>query len=578
MLKSILVITRARLQIARNTFWRGKLSRKIALSLFLLVLLGGAFGLYTLMRVSVEALSSPSFKRMLERAAQDMPTLPTDPLPFLHALPGLALFFALAVLVVTGLSSVLSSLYLSGDLDMLLIAPIPIRAVFVVKFLEGLVTPYLLLFLLIGPALMGFGMGLGYGPAYYGMLLLILLLFPLLPTGLAAILVLVLIRFVPARRAREIVSVIGGLFGAAWYLASQFSRQITENISEAQALNNMRRTDNLLLPSAWASRALIAAGEGLWSQLMLYGGLFTLASILIFGLCLILSEKLYYVGWSNMASQEGKGRKSRSGQASIDQADRPTAKAWWTGLLSPASAAILAKDMLLFRRDLRNTQRLIFPLALAGFWTYQLIQGRAIATQGSGMLSQGYSLSSAGLAYLVCVSLSQALGGPGISREGRAFWLLKTAPINAWQILLSKGLLAYLPFPLIGLPMTLLVTTLQQLDLLSILRAAMLLLLVGFGATSLQLGFGAAFPRLDWENPQQQTTTRAGCLTSLATISYFAVTLGLVLGLPVLAETFAASFIFVAQIVGWLAAIVITLLVSWGLLSFGARRLELLEL
>lgn len=578
MLKSILVITRARLQIARNTFWRGKLSRKIALSLFLLVLLGGAFGLYTLMRVSVEALSSPSFKRMLERAAQDMPTLPTDPLPFLHALPGLALFFALAVLVVTGLSSVLSSLYLSGDLDMLLIAPIPIRAVFVVKFLEGLVTPYLLLFLLIGPALMGFGMGLGYGPAYYGMLLLILLLFPLLPTGLAAILVLVLIRFVPARRAREIVSVIGGLFGAAWYLASQFSRQITENISEAQALNNMRRADNLLLPSAWASRALIAAGEGLWSQLMLYGGLFTLASILIFGLCLILSEKLYYVGWSNMASQEGKGRKSRSGQASIDQADRPTAKAWWTGLLSPASAAILAKDMLLFRRDLRNTQRLIFPLALAGFWTYQLIQGRAIATQGSGVLSQGYSLSSAGLAYLVCVSLSQALGGPGISREGRAFWLLKTAPINAWQILLSKGLLAYLPFPLIGLPMTLLVTTLQQLDLLSILRAAMLLLLVGFGATSLQLGFGAAFPRLDWENPQQQTTTRAGCLTSLATISYFAVTLGLVLGLPVLAETFAASFIFVAQIVGWLAALVITLIVSWAILSFGVSRLELLEL
>ena len=426
MLKSIFVITRARLRIIRNTFWRGKLSRKIGLSLIGLVLLGAAFGLYTLMRAAVAALSDPSFKRVLEQLATSTPGLPADPLPFLHALPSLAFFFALALLVISGFSSVLSSLYLSGDLDMLLIAPIPIRSVFVVKFMEGLLTPYLLLFLLIGPALLGFGMGLGYGLAYYLMLIVVLLLFPLLPTGLAAMLVLLVIRFIPARRAREIVSVIGGLFGAAWYLISQLSRQIATHVSEAQALSSLRRVDNPLLPSAWAGHALIAAGEGQWTQLLAYGGLFSISSIMVFAACLILSEKLYYIGWSNMASQEGQGRKTRP-----ERSGATSTRSWWSKMLAPASAAILSKDVLLFRRDLRNTQRLIFPLALAIFWTYQVIRGGSIMSESTGLLAQSYSLTSAGLAYLVCISLSQALGGPSISREGHCFWLLKTAPISA---------------------------------------------------------------------------------------------------------------------------------------------------
>ena len=513
---------------------------------------------------------------MLERTSESVPNLPTDPLPFLHTLPGLALFFALALLVISGFSSVLSSLYLSGDLDMLLIAPIPIRAVFVVKFLEGLVTPYALLFLLIGPALWGFGIGLGYGVVYYLMLIMVLLLFPLLPTGLAAMLVLVVIRFMPARRAREIVSVIGGLFGATWYLASQFSRQIAENVSEAQALDNLRRLDNPLLPSAWAGRMLIAAGEGQWTQLLIYGGLFIVASLLVFAACLILSEKLYYVGWSNMAAQDGQGRKTKRERAATSQKAVQRGSRW-SILLASASATILSKDMLLFRRDLRNTQRLIFPLALTIFWTYQVIRGRSLMSESSGIFGQSYSFAASGLAYLVCTSLSQALGGPGISREGRSFWLLKIAPISAWQILLSKGLLAYLPFVLVGIPMTIIVAVLQQLDLLNTLRAVLLLLLIGLGTMSLQLGFGAAFPRFDWENPQQQQSTRAGCLTSLATISYFALILGLVIGLPALSQAFMPSLLLLAHLLGWLIGIILTALISWAILSFGKGKLELLE-
>jgi hypothetical protein len=573
MIKAILVILRARFQISRNSLWRGSIGRKIGLTLVAVVLGFGAFALYWLMQGAVSLLTSERFRRTLERAARDLPGLPTDVRPFLDALPGTALFFALAVLLITGFTSVLSSLYLSGDLDMLLAAPIPTRAVFAAKLIEGLVAPYALLFALAGPALIGYGQGLGYQPAFYIVLPVVLVLFPLLPTSVGALLVLAVLRFVPARRAREIVSVIGGLFGAAWWIASQFSRQIATRVSGVETFESFRRLDNPLLPSAWAGRALVAAGHGDWTTLLSYGGMFVVSAVGLFALCLFVSERLYYAGWSNMATQGGRVRTAADRQRAASGESRLPLPARW---LPRDAAAILVKDIRLFTRDLRNLQRLIFPLALLGFWGFQLVSGSSRAI--TGLPGQGTSLAPAGLAFLASVMLSNALGGTGISREGRAFWLLKLAPVSAWRILLGKLILSYLPFPLIGLPLTIGIGLLQHSDASALVRTASLLLVVGLGATSLQLGLGAAFPRFDWENPQQQTTARGGCITTIATVLYFALALGAALGLPALAELFAPNLALLANIAGWLAAAALSLGVAWAVLAFGAARLERVQL
>src|SRR5262245_21143551 len=222
MVHAIGVLVRARLLIARNTFWRGKAGHKIRLLVLLALLAFGAYGLYWVMRAAVRFFTSQRFFRLLEAAAQQDPSLGlpahitrADVQPYLDALPSQALFLALIVLIMTSFTTVLTSLYLSGDTDMLLAAPVPMRAVFVVKFFGGLIVPYILLFGLLGPALVGYGQGLGYGPAFYIATVLALALLPLLPAGLGALLVMAVVRVVPARRARESVSVGGGLFGAS---------------------------------------------------------------------------------------------------------------------------------------------------------------------------------------------------------------------------------------------------------------------------------------------------------------------------------------------------------------------------
>jgi len=194
------------------------------------------------------------FADLLARAARETNSVPAgfsvDIQAYLLALPSIVLFGTLVLLVLTSFTTVLSSLYLSGDIDMLLAAPVPMRAVFVVKFFGGLLTPYTLLAFLLGPFLLGFGHGLGFGAAYFATAIGALLLLPLLPTGLGALLTMAVVRVIPARRAREIVGVIGGMVGISWYILSQFTRDLAPRLANVQTLDYLRRFDNPLTPSA----------------------------------------------------------------------------------------------------------------------------------------------------------------------------------------------------------------------------------------------------------------------------------------------------------------------------------------
>src|SRR5262249_4982781 len=376
--------------IARNTFWRGKVGRKIRLLALLALLAFGAYGLYWVMRAAVRFFTSQRFFRLLEAAAQQDPSLGlpahltrADVQPYLHPLPSQALFLALIVLIMTSFTTVLTSLYLSGDTDMLLAAPVPMRAVFVVKFFGGLIVPYVLLFGLLGPALFGYGQGLGYGAPFFVAVVLVLALLPLLPAGLGALLVVGVVRGVPARRGREIVRVIGGLFGGSWYILNQLAPNVAPRLANVRTLESLRRLDVPVLPSAWAGHALVAAGQGEWLTLLAYGGLFAVLSLAIFAGCLILAERLYYEGWANMATQGGKIKSQRAKVKGAIEEDRvPFYLLPFTFFLPAQSRAILYKDLRVFPRDLRNLQQLIFPLALTGIWTFRLITGAAPSGRG----------------------------------------------------------------------------------------------------------------------------------------------------------------------------------------------------
>jgi ABC-2 type transport system permease protein len=578
MINALFVLTYARLQVARNSFWRGGFGRKFS-AVAILTLLGlAAVGIYNVTRFIVAALSGPGFAAALAEAAAQTPGLPTDLAPYLAAVPSAVLFGALLMLILSSFSSLLNALYLSGDIDMLLVAPVPMRAVFTLKFFSGLSTQYLLLGALLMPMLIGYGHGLGYGALYTLSVVLVLALLPLLPAGLGALLVMAVVRVLPAKRAREIIGVIGGLVGLSFYLTSQLSRQVAPILASPGSLNALLASDFPLLPSAWAARALVAVGEGQILPALFFGGSFAGVSLAVFAGCLLLAERLYYAGWSNLAGQGGRVRRrpERDPAASSGWPARFTATLFG---LPVQAQTIVIKDLRLFIRDLRNLQQIIFPLAMAGVWTFQLLFGPGQDDPDAAIGVQVQALGSVGIVFFICLSLSGALAGGGISREGRAYWLLQVAPISPGQLFLGKLTLAYLPYPLVGTPFLLLLALISGTSVGLLVLQWLLLLLAGLGCAAIAMGLGAVFPRLNWENPGQQTTWQAGCLSGIIYPLYLFVAVGAVIGGGFAAEMLGGGLIGIGvQAAGWLLAALVTAVAVWAAAGAGIAGLRRIEL
>lgn len=574
--RGLLVLIRAQAMVARNTFWRSGFWNRFGLIILVIVASIGTVGLYFISYGLTLVMRSAIFAEALHEAAALNPAVPDDPLPLLQAVPGTVLLVASILLVFSSFSSVLSVLYLSGDMDMLLTKPIPMRAVFIIKFFQGLVVQYTRLFVVLLPVLLGYVSGMGYGLAALVLVVCILLVLPLLPMSLGALLVMLVVRLIPAHRAREMVGVLGGLLVFGVYMFIQLAPAASPHTADVEHISELLQLDLPILPSAWAGRALVAAGEGALLTMAVYSGLFLLLSLLVFAGCLLLAERLYYAGWSNVAVQGGRTRqRQRTASPGHGWDQHPHwSLAGWLQAFDMQLAAIFLKDWRVFPRDLHNTQQFIFPLALIGIWFFRLLQMPQEGADDEMVLR----LSSVGVTFVTCFSISNAVASPAISREGRAYWLLKLAPISPLRILTGKLLLAYLPYPFVGTPLLLLLILVSHATVYDLLADWGLLLLLGLGNTSLSLGVGAIFPRMNWENPQQQTTFLAGCLGAGLAQMYIMLIVIAVVVPPLLADVLGKDAGLVLGAAGWLVALALTLFIVWAALHIGSSRLEQLEL
>lgn len=552
-------ILRSRWHVARNTFWRGKLLRKIGLVLGVIVLLIVSYALYRFSRLIVNGLQE------LAELPEARPILAQlgDLDRIFAAVPGLALFTFAVPLLLTSVSFALSTLYLSRDLDTLLVTPVPVRSVFLARFLEGLGTTYLTLFVLLLPALIGYGQALGYGPAFVIAVVVVLLLLPLLPVSIGTFLTMLLVRIIPPRRLRDTMALLSGLFGLLFYVGTQLlTRESTRSFATPETAAQILRLDVPWLPTSWGARTLIAAGVGDWPGVALFGALYALATLGLFGLCLVVAERWYSSGWMSLAGTGG-GRVRRfraAGSGSL--------------FLRGPIGAIVRKDLRVLPRDLQQLSQLLLPLALSAFWVWRLLTETRIEEVpiGGEQVVADNGLIAIGL--FVCVLIASHLGLTGLSREGRGYWLLHLAPLDSWAIVWAKWSIAFLPFPIIGTLFVALIGALQQPSPGVLLRDWLIIVVSGVGVAGITAGFGAAFPRLDWNQPRKMTSARAGCLGSILYFLYTGLMLALTIGAPLFAARFGAWITAAA----WGVAVLLTVAALILPLLLGAQRLRKLEL
>lgn len=577
------VLLRASWRMTLNTLKRSSALAKAGLAFGLVLGAWLIFLLYGLTTGVVRFLQSPTFERAL-RLSGALPEGATfDPQPYLAAVPSVAFFVVTTVLLLTGFASLINVLYLSNDLETMLVAPVPMRAVFLLKFFEAIWLQYLIIVVGLLPVLLGFGRALDYDAVYYVAAVLGVVLSPLLPVGLASLLVMAVMRIVAPRRALEILGFLASLVMLGVYLLSQLGGRATGARAGTSVLPLLRSLDMPFLPSAWAGRALVAAGEGEGGALLLYGGLFLAASIAVFLLCLRAAERLYYGGWASAAEGDRPRRRvQRAGQPGTGRMRIAIGERLAAALPAQVGTVFL-KDWRLFPRDLSRIQNILYPLALTAIWAYQLIARPPPVDPEGAPASVGgqlFSLAGVGIVFYLCVAIAGTVAGNPISREGRAFWILRAAPVSGLRIVLGKLALGYLPYLVIGGPVLAVMTALGGIAPGDFAANWAVLLLAGLGVSSLTIGIDATFPKFDAKDPQRQTSVRAGCLTSLSYPLFLGTLIVAVAGPPLVGSTIEGSPALATglAVAGWALAVAATAAIAWFGLRLGARAIERIEL
>jgi ABC-2 type transport system permease protein len=517
-----------RMRISFNGFRRAKIGRKILYIIAALMLLGFAGFIFFLSTLFLKFLRSPELGASVGIEAA----------PLLEAIPVLVLTGLFIGVLVTSFGVLLQALYLSGDMDFLLSFPIPIRAVFVTKLMQA-VLPNLGLISLFGlPILFGLGISGGYHFLYYPLLILMMIALAMVAAGFSSLLVMLVARIVPARRAAEVIGFLGALIAITCSQLGNFTNTMTNNadipteqLSGAASL--VVRANTLWLPLNWAGRGLVEIGEGRW----LSGTILVLATL---GLCavgfwfaLATAERWYYSGWAGMQVVAQKKKPLRTSTSSAKrEAGLPS---WTSHLLKAPVRAMIGKDFLVMKRDLRNLSQLISPLIIGVLYTLMIFRSGGEPPPGQGQAPDWFmdalrvllSYSNVGMALLVGWALLTRLASIGFSQEGKSFWMLKASPVRAGDLLTAKFLVSYLPSLVMGSAFLIVISLVRGVSIPVFLYSLLAVVLSLAGMNGVMTAFGAAGANFNWDDPRRMNAGSLGCLGQFVTMLILPISMGL---------------------------------------------------
>jgi ABC-2 type transport system permease protein len=502
------------LRLRFTIFWSGlrraRTRRKVGMGFLALLILAFAAFLFWLSLVVLRFLQTPEVTQYI------------DLRQIIASMPSTVISLAFFIFLLTNFAVLLQVLYLTNDMDFLLSAPLPMRAVFLAKLLQGLLPNFSLICLFVLPLLFGLGVMQGYNVLFYPLVVLTLATVSLLGAGISSLLVMAAVRVVPARRLAEVLGAIGALVSLLLSQSGQlFARMGPAAGGITDAISKLSGMDQPWSPLAWAGRGLVALGESNWLvgvpllllSLAVAGGLFWAA--------LGLAERLYFSGWARMQESPRKKKVKQPAVAAPTTAARP-------GLFSRIPApvrAVVAKDWRLLRRDLRNLSQLIAPLIFSVVYAISMVRGFQSIRQTPGdvfsaILANSQTYLSLGLPMVFGWTFLMNLTINAYSREGKSFWLLKAAPLSVGRLVAGKYLISFLVSLVFQWILFGFVIALHWPGISTVIYTFLMSIFFVAGLTGITLTFGAYGAKLDWEDPRRMSSGPIGCLSLVAGLVY----------------------------------------------------------
>ena len=430
-----------------------------------------------------------------------------------------------SILVFSNIVTSLSTYYLSGELDILLSSPVKTESIYRAKFIETLIDSSWITLIYGLPVFIAYGAVFKAGIWYYLGLVLTMIPFLIIPASLGIMVTMLLVNAFPARRAKDVLVLLGLLFFVAMYILFRMLRP--EKLVDPDAfptlvqyLTAMRSPVTPLFPSTWASDALApllrqSMGDTVFFLLMLWST--ALAGIVIGEW---VCAKIYYSGWSR--SQEG--RKAKLSRSKIADTFFRLASSPFRGTMR----AIVQKDLKLFFRDTSQWSQLFLLLALMVVYIYSFkLLPLERAAMPSFFLQNLISFLNLGMVGFVTAAVAVRFVFPAVSLEGESFWIIRSSPMSLKEFLWAKFWSNLLPLLILSEILIVLSNTLLKVTPFMMWLGIITTFFMTFGITSLGVGLGAVFPRFKHENVAQIPTGFGGIVYMLITMLFIGVVIAL---------------------------------------------------
>ena len=431
-------------------------------------------------------------------------------------LAGVLLAF-LTILLLSNIITALSTFFLARDLDLLVAAPVGGTRLYLAKLAETVVHSSWMVALLALPILTAYGMVFAGGPLFPLVAIAALVPYLILPAVVGTVITVLLVNVFPARRTRELLTLLGLGALAAVVLFLRFMRP--EQLARPEGFQNfvdylvaLRTPTSPLFPSEWAAEMLmnwLLQVSDPMPVVRLWG-----AAAVALAVGVLVHRRLFRLGYSK--AQEGAERKLRRRvRGPLDDLLR---------LLPPAKREFLLKDMRLFFRDNSQWSQLILLTVLLIIYIFNI---RSLPIHSGERIPFSLvtiiSFLNLGLAGFVLAAVAARFIFPGVSLEGRQMWLLRSSPLDPRAMLWSKYWIGTIPLLVLALAITVLTNWLLQVSEFMMAVSVATILLYTLAVSALALTFGVFYPQFGTENAAQIPTSFGGVVYMMASLCLLAV-------------------------------------------------------
>ncbi len=431
---------------------------------------------------------------------------------------GILLLTFASILLLSNVITALSSYFLAKDLDLLVSSPVDQLRLYLAKLLETVIASSWMVALMAVPILAAYGVVYGGGLLFAPWAAAVFLPSLLMPAVIGVAVTTILVNVFPARRTRDLLSIIA--LGAAAGVILLFRVIRPEQLARPEGFRNLldfvtvlRTPTSPFLPSEWVSKAMMSylTGAPDWLSVLLVWS--SAAAFVVLGAW--LHGRLFAAGYTR--AQVGAERFVRGSFWGWSLG-------WLLGGLGPSRREFVLKDLRLFFRDTTQWSQLILLAALVFVYLFNiralpLFRGERVPF----FLVSVVSFLNLGLAGFVLSAIAARFLFPAVSLEGRQMWLLRSSPLDLRALLWSKYWVGTIPLLVLALIITILTNLLLKATPFMMGVGVGTIILLTLAISAMALGFGTLYPQFETENAAQIPTSFGGLVFMMATIALLTV-------------------------------------------------------